>query len=143
MADPGIKKVVILKKNLPEIFGTENKYIIRYRVVSEDRNRISHWSPQYKINAPTIQTVNHSIAVDSATNVIRLVWDQVKDISAYDIYVKWDSGSWEYLGVSNTNSYSCLIKQSSTSVMFAVQVPTFPKTRFTSSTIFTTVSTSL
>jgi len=143
MADSGIKKVVILKKNLPGIFGTENKYVIRYRIVSEDRNRTSHWSPQYKVSAPSLQAVNHSISVNSTTNVINLVWDQVSDISGYDIYVKWDSGSWEYLGTSNSNSYSCLIKNSSTSVMFSVQVPTFPKNRFTASTIFTTVSTAL
>jgi hypothetical protein len=143
MADAGIKKVVILKKNLPGIFGTENKYVIRYRIVSEDRNRTSHWSPQYKVSAPSLQAVNHSISVNSTTNVINLVWDQVSDISGYDIYVKWDSGSWEYLGTSNSNSYSCLIKNSSTSVMFSVQVPTFPKNRFTASTIFTTVSTAL
>jgi len=90
-----------------------------------------------------LQAVNHSISVNSTTNVINLVWDQVSDISGYDIYVKWDSGSWEYLGTSNSNSYSCLIKNSSTSVMFSVQVPTFPKNRFTASTIFTTVSTAL
>ena len=48
MADAGIKKVIVQKKNLPSISGTNNKYIIRYRIVSEDRNRTSHWSPQHK-----------------------------------------------------------------------------------------------
>lgn len=143
MADAGIKKVIILKKNLPSLSGTDHKYVVRYRVVSEDKNRTSHWSPQHKIVAPTTNTVNHSISVDSTANVIRLVWDQVADISGYDIYVKWDAGSWEYLGTASSNTYSCLIKNSATAVTFAVQVPTFPKNRFISSTIFQTVLTSL
>lgn len=143
MADAGIKKVVVQKKNLPAISGSNNKYIIRYRIVSEDRNRTSHWSPQYKIGAPTINTINHSISVDISANVIRLVWDQVQDIAAYDIYVKWDSGLWEYVGPSSTNNYNCLIKNAATQVMFAVQTPTFPKNRFTASTLFQTVLTDL
>ena len=143
MADQGIKKVIVLKKNLPALFGIDHNYIVRYRIVSEDKNRTSHWSAQNKAIPPTTATVNHSISVDSAASVIRLVWDQVDSISEYDIYVKWDSGSWVYLGGSSSNSYSCLIKNSSSSVKFAVQVPTFPKERFTSSTIFETVSTSL
>ena len=143
MADAGIKKVIVQKKNLPSISGTNNKYIIRYRIVSEDRNRTSHWSPQYKVGAPAITTINHSISVDSVANVVRLVWDQVQDISAYDIYVRWGSGSWEYIGQSSTNTYSCLIKDSATQVTFAAQIPTFPKGRFTASTLFQTVLTDL
>ena len=141
MADPGIKKVIVQKKNLPSISGIDNKYIVRYRIVSEDKNRTSHWSSQYKVGAPSIATINYSISVDSASNVIRLVWDQVKDISGYDIYVKWDSGSWEYVDELTTNTYSCLIKDSATKVTFAVQTPTFPKTRFTAATLFQTVLT--
>lgn len=143
MADAGIKKVIVQKKNLPSISGINNKYIVRYRIVSEDKNRTSHWSPQYKVGAPLISTINHSIAVDAISNVIRLVWDQVQDISEYDIYVKWDSNSWQYIGPSSTNTYSCLIKDGASQVMFAVQIPTFPKNRFTASTLFQTVLTDL
>jgi hypothetical protein len=143
MADPGIKKVIIAKKNLPSIFGTHQKYVVRYRIVSEDRNRTSHWSAQYKLNAPAITNINHSISVDATANTIKLVWDEVSNISGYDIYVKWDSGSWSHITTTTNNNYTCLIKDSSTSVQFAVQVPTFPKSRFVQSTLFETVSTSL
>jgi hypothetical protein len=141
MADAGIKKVIIQKKNLPSISGVDNKYIVRYRIISEDKNRTSHWSSQYKLGAPLINTVKHSLSVDPESDVIRLVWDQVKDISGYDIYVKWDSGSWEYIGNQSTNTYSCLVKDLATQVMFAVQTPTFPKTRFSAATLFQTVLT--
>lgn len=143
MADAGIKKVIIAKKNLPSIFGTDQKYVVRYRIVSEDRNRTSHWSAQYKLSAPTTESINHSISVDSSANTIRLVWDEVSNISGYDIYVKWDSGSWTHINTATTNNYTCLIKNGATYVQFAVQVPTFPKSRFSPSTLFETVSTSL
>lgn len=138
MADSGIKKVIIQKKNLPSVFGTDNKYIVRYRIVSEDRNRVSHWSPQYKLSPNTVQAINYAMSVDTSLNIITLVWAQVQDLSEYDIYVKWDAESWEYLGPTYSNTYSCLIKEGITEVMFAVQVPTFPKNRFTTSTLFET-----
>lgn len=143
MADAGIKKVIIAKKNLPSIFGTDQKYIVRYRIVSEDRNRTSHWSAQYKLNAPTVAGINHSISVDATANTIRLVWDEPNNISGYDVYVKWDSEPWTYLTTATNNNYTCLIKDSATAVQFAIQVPTFPKSRFVPSTLFETVSTSL
>jgi hypothetical protein len=143
MADAGIKKVIIQKKNLPSVFGTDQKYVVRYRIISEDKNRTSHWSAQYKLNAPAVSTVSHSISVDEAANVVKLVWNDVTNIPGYDVYVKWDSGSWAYLTTANTNNYTCLIKDSSTTVQFAVQVPTFPKSRFSQSTLFETVSTSV
>ena len=51
MVDSNIKKVTILKKDLPNYIGDNSSlsYEIRYRVVSEDRNRSSHWSPIYKV----------------------------------------------------------------------------------------------
>ena len=47
MSDKNIKKNIILKKDLPSVIGdnTTLNYEIRYRIVSEDKNRLSHWSP--------------------------------------------------------------------------------------------------
>jgi hypothetical protein len=49
VADPGIKKAIVLSENLPNTLQPANKYVLRYRIVSEDRNRRSHWSPLYYI----------------------------------------------------------------------------------------------
>ena len=43
-----IRKVTIPRENLPPI-GSDNKYLFRFRVVSEDGNRNSSWSPIYSI----------------------------------------------------------------------------------------------
>ena len=47
MPDKNIKKNIILKKDLPNVIGddTSLNYEIRYRMISEDKNRLSHWSP--------------------------------------------------------------------------------------------------
>jgi hypothetical protein len=47
MADTNIKKLRILKSSLPPVDHDTEKYNVRYRVISEDRNRTSHWSPIY------------------------------------------------------------------------------------------------
>lgn len=141
--DAGIKKVIIPKKSLPAIFGSDHKYIVRYRVVSEDRNRFSHWSAQHKIAAPAIDEINYSVIVEQDVNVVRLVWEKVENISDFDIYVRWDNSSWEFAGSTITNNYTGLIKNNVLSFQFAVQVPTFPKNRFATSTLFETEITEL
>jgi hypothetical protein len=143
MSDAGIKNIIIEKNDLPEIYGTHQEYLLRYRIISDDRNRSSHWSPQYKLAISNISTINYSISVNQDSKVISLVWDSVKDISEYYIYVKWDNQNWEYLTSSNSNSYSTLIKTGSSHVKFAIQPPTFPKERFSGLTFFETVSTNL
>lgn len=47
MPDKNIKKNIILKKDLPSLIGDDTilNYEIRYRIISEDKNRVSHWSP--------------------------------------------------------------------------------------------------
>jgi hypothetical protein len=55
MVDSNIKKNIILKKDLPSLIGnnTDLNYEIRYRVISEDKNRVSHWSPINTLGADT------------------------------------------------------------------------------------------
>ncbi len=52
MVDKNIKKNIILKKDLPGFIGdpTQLKYELRYRIISEDKNRLSHWSPILKVD---------------------------------------------------------------------------------------------
>lgn len=138
MSDTGIKNVIIKKQDLPEIYGTHQLYTVRYRIISDDKNRSSHWSPQYKLITPNAVTVNYSVSVDQQANVIRIVWDTVENLSLYDIYVKWDNQSWKYLTSVTATSHSVLIDSQASVVKFAVQVPSFPKERFLGLTLFET-----
>lgn len=50
MADANIKKVVVPEESLPTYGYATEKHRLRYRIVSDDRNRTSHWSPFYSID---------------------------------------------------------------------------------------------
>jgi hypothetical protein len=145
MAIERTKKVVIKKADLPAYSGENQSYIVRYRVVSEDKNRTSHWSPQYRlpVSAQSL-TTDHSISVNVEARMINVVWQpQASSGNNFDVYVKWDNDSYAYVGSVTTPMYTGLIKNGASSVKVAVQVPTFPKQRFTSATMFETTSTSV
>jgi hypothetical protein len=44
-----VKKVTITKKELPPL-TPNGEYLLRYRIISEDKNRTSHWSPIYTLD---------------------------------------------------------------------------------------------
>jgi uncharacterized protein (DUF2141 family) len=119
MADANIKKLRVLKSSLPPIDHDTEKYNIRYRVISDDRNRFSHWSPIY--NSDGVDIVVTSGAVSRVGNIITTVWGDQNDFPEYDVFVKFDSGDFFYHGKSKVHSYSFL-KTGTTSVRVKVQI---------------------
>jgi len=119
MADANIKKLRVLKSSLPPIDHDTEKYNVRYRVISDDRNRFSHWSPIY--NSDGVDVVVTSGAVSRAGNIITAVWGDQNDFPEYDVFVKFDSGNFFYHGKSKVHSYSFL-KNGTTSVRVKVQI---------------------
>ena len=117
MADEIIKKVKLSQDNLPTINSITGKYDVRYRVVSEDKNRTSHWSPIININPNYIYVAGNISIVSSGITTV--AWDtvtikigtqviaQAKD---YDVWVKWSraagSGDWNYVQRVSGNSIS-------------------------------------
>lgn len=143
MADSGIKKVVISKKDLPPISGEQKGYVVRYRIASEDKNRYSHWSPQYKVQVAPQTEIPFSLTVDSVKNTVALIWNVIEGISSFDVYTKINGGEWTYSATVFTNSYSSIVSSTTTSVQIAVQIPTYPKKRYSDSTLFVTPSTAI
>lgn len=138
MADSGVKKITIPKANLPATFGPTSSYIVRYRFVSDDKNRSSHWSPQHKISAEVISSKPYSMSVSSDKMIITLVWESMQNNYNYDIFVSWNDEDWQFLNNSASNSVVVLKPASAVSAKFAVQVPSFPLARYDASTIFVT-----
>jgi hypothetical protein len=88
-------------------------YDFRYRVVSEDRNRFSHWSEIVRYPMPDVTTpfpfneINRfSISKPSGANAINAVWsfpgdaedpsDYVKffrDTAQYDVWLRWNNNN--------------------------------------------------
>ena len=99
-----IKKLSIPYVELPAINSINAGYSIRYRIISSDRNRNSHWSPVYLIE-PAFTYVPGNIQFHKAGGIATIVWDSVSitkvyegttysiaKAKEYDIWVRWDRG---------------------------------------------------
>lgn len=125
MPDSGIKKVIISKASLPDV-TLDNQYLVRYRIVSEDRNRVSGWSPVFKLNAKDVEMVDADVSING--RVITIVWGDEESRPKYDIFTKFDNGTYSYHGTSSVHTYT-LISQGSASFQFAIQVASISKER--------------
>jgi hypothetical protein len=151
VADQGIKKATVLKEDLPAFNANDLGYFVRYRVISSDKNRTSHWSPYYFLITGTIQKVSCSvefIQVQPDLNVISMVWqhpklssnpesNEISIFKEYDIYIKTDTRDWYYLASSSSTQFSTLAPEGMLSFQVAVQVPTYPKVYSPDAAIFT------
>jgi hypothetical protein len=151
--DKEIKKAIVLKEDLPSFSSNRLGYFVRYRVVSKDKNRSSHWSPYYFLPNGIIPKVNCSVSVTgtSPTKVINMVWEHPKvsedsnEISIfkeYDIYIKTNlsDGEWSLITTVPSTQFSTLVPSGISSFQVAVQVPIYPKTYSSSAAIFTLAS---
>lgn len=117
MADIGIKKATILNADLPSIDSSIEGYNVRYRIVSEDKNRTSHWSPTFLIQ-PNYTFVSNNISFNKNGSIVQQAWDpvsilksgnEIRQASEYDVWVKYDrsdGGDWLYLERIQGNSIS-------------------------------------
>lgn len=129
-----VKRVVVPKSSLPAINANTEQYVVRYRVVSEDRNRLSHWSSQYLIGANPTEVVESNI-VTVGNGFITINWDIAdNDGSAlYDVYVAWGStnntsvGTPEYFGTLSGSVATVAIPAGSLAVKAYVQTVSYPK----------------
>lgn len=89
MADKNIKKNIILKKDLPSFIGdpSQLKYDLRYRIISEDKNRLSHWSPILTLNGLNTEdetgfdpndiegtSIPNNVLIKSSDHVAEISW---------------------------------------------------------------------
>ena len=104
MANETVKKFRTPATDLPPVSSTTEGYSLRYRVVSSDKNRTSHWSPVYLIQ-PDQTFVPGEIFFNKAGSIASVVWDSVTitkvdggntyiigRASEYDVWVRWDRG---------------------------------------------------
>lgn len=120
MADQGIKQIKIDKSDLPDIDVATQGYTFRYRIISEDKNRTSHWSPIQTL-LPGYTFVPGQIHFSKAGEIATIAWNSVeikkdgvlvKEADGYDIWVRWDrddSGDWEYRSRIGTTSLSLIV----------------------------------
>jgi hypothetical protein len=125
MSDQGIKKIVIKKSSLPAIDFNSVGYVFRYRVVSDDKNRISQWSPINLVLDDSITSVTGAVQVSSS--IIAVVWGDSLNRPRYDVFVGFDGAEATYHGTSPIHSYQ-FIKTGTTNVRVIIQVESSEKT---------------
>lgn len=140
MADANIKKTRILKSSLPPIDHDTLKYNTRYRVISEDRNRTSHWSPIYNSDGTNI--IGTSGALSITEEIITAVWGDENFHPEYDVFVSFDSNAFFCHGTSKVHSYSFL-NEGTTTVRVKIQLASSKKEIKTGLGIFDSGSQSL
>lgn len=118
MADQGIKKIIIPKSSLPAV-TQDNQHIVRFRLISEDRNRISEWSPNFFMDSSGIFEIESEYSV--AGRIISLVWDDPNPRAAYDIFAKFDDADFVYITTTSSTSHS-FRNQATTEFKYAIQV---------------------
>jgi hypothetical protein len=141
-----VKKVIIGRDELPAVDLDTRSYNIRYRLISEDRNRISHWSKIYNLESPTITPITeYAIVIANSDDLVTVTWnlDKVPETAYFDVWVKWVGNSneslypWQYLATTLDNQYAMVFPASipdptggtelPKKIRVAVQRPTYPK----------------
>ena len=132
-----IKKVIVPPQNLlavnvlNDINSTESHYLVRYRIISEDKSRKSAWSPIYNVFARTVTDILEH-AGQSATykasiqgSKIELSWEvpSILKFSRYDVYVQWQNASNEPISTSGSQDFYPYVDTSSTKTL-DIPVPT-------------------
>lgn len=134
MPRSGPRKATIPKNDLPalskigkNVFG----YLTRYRIISEDRNRFSHWSPVFAVSV--FDEDNPAPEVGGTINVIgsaiTIVWDDAADRPKYDVFVKFDENEYFYHGTSPIHTYSIINTENATDIYAAIQIEGVNKER--------------
>lgn len=133
-------KILRIPRNQLPPVESDNVYSVRFRIISEDKNRISHWSPIYIIDSVLPVIVSGDLVVNGP--IITAVWGDEEGRPYYDVFVKFDSDPYIYHGTTPIHSYSFLNEASST-VRVAIQVVGSTKTRNASLTIWESPVTSI
>jgi hypothetical protein len=141
-----VKKVIISREDLPAVDLDTRSYNVRYRLISEDRNRVSHWSNIYNLESPIITPITeYAIVVTNADDLVTVTWNlnQVPETAYFDVWVKWVGTHaeslypWQYLATITDNQYAMVFPTNipdptggtelPKKIRVAVQRPTYPK----------------
>jgi hypothetical protein len=120
MADKGIKNVIIKKELLGKVTSL-NFRVIRFRLISEDRNRKSAYSKIFITKSDDVVVAQGD--TQKLGNTISVTWSFGTTIlqTSYDIFAGFDGAEPSYLGSTTSQNYSFL-KNGTQSVRVVVQI---------------------
>lgn len=137
---------VNLSELTPTYINGEYSYTIRYRVIADNKNRISEWSPFYDIPAPQgvanlgpISTFDSNVttATISGGKVLFSIFLEASPALSpdqkFDIFVrKFDNNlsnwtAWEYLNTQQGNQISVIVENIYSQIDISIHAPSYPK----------------
>jgi hypothetical protein len=143
MADLGIKQSLVLNDSLPLLYtpiyylDQSNNvqegagYLFRYRVISEDRSRVSQWSPIERVLTIEAGDSTGEVLINPNSNIINVTWgNEVQPLgyeiarNRYDVFVGFDDEEPTYNGVAYGKTYS-FISTGVTNVRVIVQIESY------------------
>jgi hypothetical protein len=108
------KKFLIPFSDLPYTKSDDPQHYVRYRIVSEDKNRVSAWTNIFTVNANISYQSSSTIQLTRSSNVLSVVWNYVllkktvRDITysvgqlkEYDLWIRWSNNSFDNPNLGN------------------------------------------
>ena len=119
MADKGIKNVII-KKDLLGKVTSSNSRVVRFRLVSEDKNRKSAYSKIFITGSEAVIIGPGDLNIIGNSVIVNWATGQVSVQIVYDVFAGFDGATPTYIGSTASQNYSFL-KNGTQSVRVIVQ----------------------
>lgn len=120
--DKGIKNVVIKKESLGKV-TEKNSVVLRFRIVSEDKNRKSAYSQIFVAESGEVALGLGDINIIGNTIMVNWSAGEISTQIIYDVFVGFDSSTPTFVASTGSSNYS-FIKTGTTSVRVIVQAST-------------------
>jgi hypothetical protein len=117
--DKGIKNVIVKKELLGKVTGY-NARVVRFRIVSEDKNRKSPYSQIFITESGEVFIGVGDINVVGNTVIVNWSSEEISTQILYDIFIGFDSSAPTFRAITGSTNYSFL-KTGTTSVRVIVQ----------------------
>jgi len=117
--DNGIKNVIIKKDALGKV-TSKNSVVVRFRLVSEDKNRKSAYSQIYVAESGEVYLGVGDINLVGNTIIVNWAAGEIMTQILYDVFIGFDSATPTYRASTGSSNYSFL-KTGTSSVQVIVQ----------------------
>lgn len=122
------KRVVIPRSELIPVDGN-NQYLVRFRVLSDDRNRFSEWSPIFAVTGadPGTAFTTPTVASFMVGSVVNIIWEGLPAGLEFDIFIGYDGAAEpSYHGTTSESRY-LFISSAEENYRFVIQLSSINK----------------
>lgn len=104
-----MSKLIIPRASLPDVDIFTNTISFRFRIITDDRNVFSYWSPIYSLDPDLEFITDGNAVVEKHNSYSKVVWNPVSvqknsnpvgQLQNYDLWIRWGTdqseGSWSY-----------------------------------------------